>query len=59
MAALRRKLDALNYTDTFDQTSAALVGKLLNDLVYTTESFRTLKLQQAKAAQEQLRVRST
>lgn len=52
ITVLKRKLEALNYRDVFDQQSAPLVQKLVDDLVHTTESYRSLKLQSAKRAQE-------
>ena len=49
---LRRKLEALNYTDPLDAVSAPLVSKLTDDLVRTNDSHRSVKLQAAKYAQE-------
>lgn len=40
---LKRKLSALNYTETVDNVSAPLVQRLVDDLVHTTESYRGLK----------------
>lgn len=51
-ALLARKLEALNYNDQLDPVSAPLVQKLVDDLVHTTESYRALKLKNAKAGQE-------
>jgi hypothetical protein len=51
-ALLSRKLEALNYTDPLEPVSAPLVQKLVDDLVHTTESYRALKLKNAKAGQE-------
>ena len=42
---LKRKLDALSYTDPVDEESASLVQRLVDDLVHTTESYRGLKQQ--------------
>jgi centrosomal protein CEP135 len=44
-SALKRRLDALNYTQPFAVNSAALVERLLNDLIKTTEGFQQLKRQ--------------
>jgi hypothetical protein len=52
VVALRRKLEALGYSDGLDAASAQLVQKLTDDLVHTTDSYRTLKLQCARQAQE-------
>ncbi len=52
LQALRRKLEALGYTDAVDPSSGPLVQKLTDDLVHTTDSYRTLKLQCARQAQE-------
>ena len=52
MHLLRRKLEALSYTEKLDATSGALVERLVDDLVHTTESYRTLKMQAAKQAAE-------
>lgn len=49
---LRRKLEALGYTDPLDIVSVPLVQKLVEDLVRTTDSCRSLKLQCAKQAEE-------
>jgi hypothetical protein len=43
MALLKRKLEALRYTEPVDNVSAPLVQKLLDDLVHTTETYRGLK----------------
>jgi hypothetical protein len=51
-AALRRKLDALAYREPLEPGSAALAGRLLADLVATTESWRALKLRDAARAQQ-------
>jgi hypothetical protein len=52
LSLLRRKLDALSYAEPLDPVSGPLVHKILDDLVHTTESYRTLKLQHARQAQE-------
>lgn len=52
LLALRRKLEALGYTQPLDPVSGPLVQALVDDLVHTTESYRQLKLQCAKQAQE-------
>lgn len=49
---LRKKLEALSYLEPFDASSAPLVQRLVDDVVRTTESYRGLKLQCAKQAQE-------
>ena len=49
---LKRKLQALNYTQPLDNSSAALVEALVDDLVHTTESYRALKLQASRQGQE-------
>lgn len=49
---LRKKLEALSYIEPFEATSAPLVQRLVDDVVRTTESYRGLKLQCAKQAQE-------
>jgi hypothetical protein len=52
LVLLRRKLEALNYTQHCDASSAALVSQLVNDLIRTTDSYRSIKLQAAQYAQE-------
>lgn len=52
LVLLRRKLEALNYTDRLDAASAVLVSKLVEDLVRATDSYRACKLQSTKYAQE-------
>lgn len=52
LVLLRRKLEALGYTDPVDQLSAPLIQHLVDDLVRTTDSYRSVKLQCAKHAQE-------
>lgn len=52
LAMLRRKLDALSYSEDLDSSSAPLVQKLVDDLVHTTDSYRVLKQQCSKQAQE-------
>ena len=42
---LKRKLQALNYSEPVDISSFHLVEHLVNDLVHTTESYRALRLQ--------------
>eukprot|EP00882_Tetradesmus_deserticola_P019774 GHRQ01021313.1.p2 GENE.GHRQ01021313.1~~GHRQ01021313.1.p2 ORF type:complete len:197 (+),score=49.36 GHRQ01021313.1:1535-2125(+) len=49
---LRRKLEALNYTETLDSASAPLVSHIVNDLIRTTDSYRSVKQQANKYAQE-------
>ena len=49
---LRRKLEALHYTEPLDAASASLVNHLVNDLIRTTDSYRSIKLQAAQYAQE-------
>jgi hypothetical protein len=52
LVLLRRKLEALNYTEPLDAASASLVNHLVNDLILTTDSYRSIKLQAAQYAQE-------
>jgi hypothetical protein len=52
LVLLRRKLEALNYTEPLDAASASLVNHLVNDLIRTTDSYRSIKLQAAQYAQE-------
>lgn len=52
LVLLRRKLEALNYTEPLDAGSAGLVNHLVNDLIRTTDSYRSIKLQAAQYAQE-------
>ncbi|KAK3289417.1 hypothetical protein CYMTET_3154 [Cymbomonas tetramitiformis] len=52
LAQLRRKLESLNYGDTFDLSSVPLIQKLLDDLVHTTESYRALKLRNSSSSHE-------
>jgi centrosomal protein CEP135 len=40
---LKRKLDALQYSQPLSFESAALAEKLLNDLLKSTEAFNKLK----------------
>ena len=52
LSQLRKKLEALNYKEPLDNGSAALVDKLVADLLHTTDSYRDLKLQVAKKSQD-------
>lgn len=52
LVLLRRKLEALNYTEALDATSAPLVSHVVNDLIRTTVSYRNIKQQASKYAQE-------
>jgi hypothetical protein len=52
LVLLRRKLEALNYTEHLDAASAPLVGHLVADLIRTTDSYRSIKLQAGQYAQE-------
>ena len=52
LLSLKWRLESLNYVDPVDHASVPLVQKLLDDLVHTTESYQTLKLQCGKQAQE-------
>jgi hypothetical protein len=52
LVVLRRKLESLNYTERLDPASGPLVERLLADLVRTTDSYRGVKLQATKYAQE-------
>lgn len=52
LTLLKRKLEALNYTQPLENTSAPLVQALVEDLVHTTESYRALKLQTSRQGQE-------
>jgi hypothetical protein len=49
---LRRKLAALNYNDPLDATSCDLIQNLVNDLVHTTKSYRSLKQQSDRQQQD-------
>jgi len=49
---LRRKLDALAYAEPVEAGSAALVERLVADLVATTESWRGIKLRDAARGQQ-------
>lgn len=52
LALLRRKLEALHYTEPLDAGSAPLVSRVVDDLVRTSDAYRATKLQCAKQAQE-------
>ncbi len=52
LSQLRTKLQALQYKEDLDDSSAPLVDKLVTDLLHTTDSYRDLKLQVATKAQE-------
>jgi hypothetical protein len=52
LTVLRRKLEALNYTERLDAVCGPLVERLVEDLVRTTDSYRGAKLQASKYAQE-------
>lgn len=52
LSQLRKKLQALQYKEGLDDSSAPLVEKLVADLLHTTDSYRDLKLQVATKAQE-------
>jgi hypothetical protein len=52
LVLLRRKLEALSYNEPLDALSAPLASRLIDDLVRTTDSHRSVKLQAAKYAQE-------
>lgn len=52
LAVLRRKLEALGYSDPLEPASLQLVQKLVEDLVHTTDSYTAVKQQCAKQAQE-------
>lgn len=49
---LKRKLQALNYTDHLDVSSCELVQCVVNDLIRTTESYRELKQHGDRQQQE-------
>ena len=49
---LKRKLEALNYKEHVDASSAPLVDKIIADLLHTTDSYRDLKLQLAQRSQD-------
>jgi hypothetical protein len=51
-AALRRRLEALGYSEALEGQSVPLVSKLVDDLVHTTESYRSLKINCARQATE-------
>lgn len=55
IAALRRKLEALNYIEGLDSVnaySAPLTKRLLDDVVHTTERYRSLKMQETRKSYE-------
>jgi uncharacterized protein with ATP-grasp and redox domains len=52
LVLLKRKLEALNYTEPLDAASASLVNHLVSDLIRTTDSYRSIKLQASQYAQE-------
>lgn len=52
LVLLRRKLEALNYTEALDASTAPLVSHIVNDLIRTTDSYRSVKQQASKYAQE-------
>ena len=52
LSQLRKKLQALQYKEDLDDSSAPLVDKLVTDLLHTTDSYRDLKLQVATKVQE-------
>ena len=49
LGALKRKLEAMQYTDALDVRSAPLVERLVEDLLHTTESYRALKVRHRAA----------
>jgi hypothetical protein len=55
---LRSRLDKLGYFDLFTPESMALVMRLLNDLVQTTDSCKKLKLGADSTTQERRRLES-
>ena len=52
LSQLRKKVQALQYKEVFDDSSASLVDQLVTDLLHTTDSYRDLKLQVVTKAQE-------
>jgi hypothetical protein len=52
LVVLKRKLEALGYTDRLDAATAPLVARILSDLTSSTDSYRSVKLQSSKYAQE-------
>ena len=52
LSQLRKKLEALNYKEPLEPSSAPLVDKLVADLLHTTDGYRDLKLQLAKKSQD-------
>lgn len=52
LALLRKKLEALSYKEPLDAGSAALVDRIVADLLHTTDSYRDLKLQVAHKTQD-------
>ena len=50
--SVKRTLDALNYTQPLTIESAALVERLLNDFLKTTNAFRQMKTQNEKILAE-------
>lgn len=49
---LKRKVEALGYSEPLDNSSALLVQKLVEDVVHATDSFRTLQQKCAYQQQE-------
>ena len=49
---LQRKLEALCYDGTVDESSAGLVQQLVDDLIRVTEGYRAQKTQLASCHQE-------
>ena len=52
LGALKRKLEAMQYTDALDVRSAPLVERLVEDLLHTTESYRALKIRNSRTLQD-------
>lgn len=42
---LRKKLEILQYDTDFDERSASLIERLVDDLIHTTQSYRDLRSQ--------------
>lgn len=55
---LKRKLATLKYTEHLDTSSCALVARLVDDLIRTTESYQSLKVQEHQKEMESNAYRS-
>ena len=52
LGLLRRKLDLLEYDEPLGTGSEALVSRLVDDLIHTTESYRDIKTALTAKGQE-------